>query len=427
MLYVPPSTSATPSDLWFIDGNPYDLEDFVESHPGGREALRLARGTNCTELFRTYHLLGASKMKLLERHRVEVDRTAPEFAELLAPGRFTFHESGFYKTVSARARAYFRDTKQKSGSTRSFQVAAIFGIFLTIGLAIPAFVFGSVWAAVALGVIRGLTSVGPGHGMSHFSQFPRGNWNSWVFRLASPFLVSSWAIWTNSHVRSHHVATLTHDDLQDNYPLKRVQASLPHRTWHRFQHFYIWPIYLLALLLWSLQDFLESVVSLFKAHGVHSRFSWLRRLENVMAIGVNLAFYVGMPFFFLDVPTAALVVLVSTAVASPIVVIQIVVNHEVPETVNLTSNGDSVDWGEHQVTTSHNFGVGSWLALHLSGGLNMQVEHHLFPGVHYAHYPALSAIVQATCLEFGLGYHSSAHVFEAVGKHYHALKLNSTP
>jgi linoleoyl-CoA desaturase len=300
-------------------------------------------------------------------------------------------------------------------------------VLVTIGLAIPSLVFGNVWAALALGLMRGVTSVGPGHSISHFAQFPRGNWNSWFFRLVSPFLVSSWSIWTNSHVRSHHVATLTPEDLQDNYPLKRVQAMLPHRAWHRFQHFYIWPIYLLALPLWAMQDFLESVVSLFKAHGVHTRFSWSRRLENVVAIGINLLFFVGMPFFFLDVASAALVVLVSTAVASPIVVIQIVVNHEVPETINLTSNGDSVDWGEHQVTTSHNFGVDSRIALHLSGGLNMQVEHHLFPGVHYAHYPALSRIVQTTCREFGLTYHSSAHVFEAVAKHYRALKLNSVP
>jgi linoleoyl-CoA desaturase len=418
--------SLAPSQLWFIDGQAYDLRKFVEKHPGGREALWLAQGTNCTELFRTYHLLSGPSKALLLRYRIEVDRKDPHMVALLGGSSFTFEEDGFYKTVARRARDYFRETKQHSGSTKGLQWFAIGSVLLIIALAVPAFAFGNLWAAVALGLMRGITSVGPGHSMSHFSQFPRGNWNSLLFRLASPFLVSSWSIWTNSHVRSHHVVTLTPADLQDHYPLKRIQPSLPHRAWHRFQHFYIWPLYLFALPLWSLQDFLESVVSLFVTPPPERRFSFARRVENVLAIGFNLLLFVGMPFL-LDVGTAFVVLFITTAIASPWVVIQIVVNHEVPETMRTTDSPPNLDWGAHQVITSHNFGVNSRLALHLSGGLNMQVEHHLFPGVHYRHYPALSKIVQAACSEFGLPYHTSAHVFEAMAKHYRALKLNSTP
>lgn len=414
-----------PAALWFIDGEAYDLGLFAERHPGGREALRLACGTNCTELFRSHHLLGGPSRALLSRHRVDVDRRDPRVIELLAQSPFTFAEEGFYKTIARRARDYFRRTKQKTTAGFWWQLLSVAAIVATALLTIPAFVTGSIWAAAALGLLRGVTAVGPGHGMSHFSVFPRGNWNSTLFRLASPFLASTWTIWTNSHVRSHHVATLTAADLQDHYPLKRVRAQLRHRVWHRAQHWYVWPIYLFALPLWALQDFLASVTSLFQ--GSCSRFSFARRLENVVAIGFNLALFHGLPFVFLEPMTALCVVLVSAAVASPIVVLQIVVNHEVPETTAATPTGDPVDWGTHQVQTSHNFAVGSRLALHLSGGLNMQVEHHLFPSVHYRHYPALGEIVRDACAEFGLPYHESAHLWEAVGKHFAVLKANSGP
>lgn len=423
----PDITTIHPSKLWFVEDRAYDLKEWIKDHPGGRAALMLVRGTNCTELFQTYHLMRGPSKARLEKYLVEVDRTDPEIIALLAGSTFTFDKGGFYRTIERRARKYFRKTGKKAGASLGWQILGIVSILVTIALAFPAYVLGNVWAAVALGLVRAMTSVGPGHSMSHFSLFPRGNWNSRIFRMASPFLVSTWSIWTDTHVRSHHVATLTEEDLQDNYPLKRVQPSLKHRSWHKAQHLYIWPIYLLALPLWAVQDFLESLVSLFTDKHLSNPYPFHRRVENVFAIAFNILFMVALPFFFLDWRTALLVCFVSNAISSPLVVLQIVVNHEVPDTMNKITPGEPLDWGTHQVLTSHNFAVKSQFALHMSGGLNMQVEHHLFPRVHYTHYHALSEIVREACTEFGLPYNTSEHVFEAVGKHYSVLKLNSVP
>lgn len=424
---APPCSSQPASELWFVDGRAYDLVDWIEDHPGGREALMFVRGTNCTELFVSYHLMRGPGKARLAKYEVEVDRNDPVFMELLAGSEFTFENADFYKTVEKRVRKYFRDNKKAVGASPFWQAVGLLGILTTIALAVPAYVYGSIWAAVALGLVRAMTSVGPGHSMSHFCLFPRGNWNSTLFRLASPFLVSTWSIWTNTHVRSHHVDTLTAVDLQDNYPLKRIQSKLAHRSWHRLQHFYIWPVYLFALPLWALQDFLESLASLFSSKDLSYPYPLSRRVENVLAIAFNLFFMVALPFCFLDWRSALLVSLISNAVSSPLVVLQIVVNHEVTDTMHRGHTARSNDWGEHQVLTSHNYGVNSLFALHMSGGLNMQVEHHLFPRVHYTHYPALSEIVQEACVEFGLPYHASPHIFRAIQKHYGVLKLRSVP
>lgn len=415
-----------PQNLWFVGGKAYDLAAFVAKHPGGRDALLLGRGTNCTELFASYHLTAHKQARLMARYEVPVDAGDAKALELAGHSRFTFADDGFYKTVKRRVADHFRKKRIKPGASFGVQVMSLLAILGVVALTFPAFVRGSLVAAVALGVLRAVAAVGPGHSMSHFSLFPRGRWNTLVFRLGSPFLVSSWPIWSNSHVRSHHVDTLTPDDLQDNYPLKRVQSALAHRPWHRGQAYYAWLVYALGLPLWSLQDFVLALESLVTGRHLVNAFSLRERLENVIAIGLNLVLSVALPFVFLPWRRAALACVIVNVVSSLLVVIQIVVNHEVPETMS-RSSGEGVDWGRHQVLTSHNFGVDSTIALHLSGGLNMQIEHHLFPGVHYTHFPEISPIVRAACVEFELPYNTSDHVFDAMAKHHRLLQQNGAP
>lgn len=409
--------------LWYIDGKTYDLAPFIAKHPGGKVALALARGADCTELFRSYHLLGGPGAKLLEQYEVTGDARA----EPQAPNRFTFENGEFYLTLQSRVRAHFGGRRDSVHASRAFQLLAAAMIVGTIALMIPAFFYGSVVAALAHGFLRAMTSIGPGHSMSHFSLFPRGRWNMLVFRALSPVMISNPAIWGSAHVVSHHVDTLTPIDLQDNYPFKRIQAGLRHRPWHRAQHFYTWLIYILALPLWSAQDLVLAFISLFTGKHGDRPFSFLACLENTAVFALNIFLTVVLPFLFLPVWDAFLVSAASNVVASLLLVVQIAVNHEVPETSARSGDSANVDWGVHQVLTSHNFGVDSNVALHLSGGLNMQIEHHLFPGIHYTHFRELSKIVRRTCTEFGLPYHTSTSIFEAVQKHYTVLRSHSVP
>ncbi len=419
--------SMTRRRIWYIGHRAYDLSDWLARHPGGRDALVQAEGTNCTELFRSYHLMRAPAAALLARYEIAVDAADPAHVEGLGGSHFTFAEDGFYRAVQGRARAYFDGSRLSTKASSTGQALALVLVLVAVALTFPAFVLGSAGAALALGFLKAIVAVGPGHSMSHFSLFPRGRWNTLVFRMASPFLVSNPAIWSKSHIQSHHVQTLTEHDLQDNYPFKRVQPGLRHRSWHRGQHVYAWIIYLFGLPLWAMQDFLRSFVSLFSGTHAGIRFTLAQRLENTLVIGVNLFLSLALPFCFLPFGHALLVCLLVNVPSSLILVLQIAVNHEVPETQGNVVAGAPIDWGVHQVLTSHNYAVRSPVALHFSGGLNMQIEHHLFPSVHFRHYPALSGLVRETCAEFGLPYHESETMWEAVTKHYRVLRLHSVP
>jgi linoleoyl-CoA desaturase len=79
-------------------------------------------------------------------------------------------------------------------------------------------------------------------------------------------------------------------------------------------------------------------------------------------------------------------------------------------------------WAVHQVETTVDFARGSRLAAWLLGGLNFQVEHHLFPRICHINYPAISVIVEETCRDFGIRYSAHPGFWSGVASHYRWLR-----
>lgn len=80
------------------------------------------------------------------------------------------------------------------------------------------------------------------------------------------------------------------------------------------------------------------------------------------------------------------------------------------------------EWAVHQLKTTANFATRNKLITWWVGGLNFQVEHHLFPRVSHIHYPAISKIVRKACQEFGITYIENPTMRLAVASHIHHLK-----
>jgi len=76
-----------------------------------------------------------------------------------------------------------------------------------------------------------------------------------------------------------------------------------------------------------------------------------------------------------------------------------------------------VEWAVHQINTTSNFATKNKIVSWFTGGLNYQVEHHLFPRISHVHYPAINEIVKDTCEKFGIGYNEHRTVLSAVRSH----------
>ena len=85
------------------------------------------------------------------------------------------------------------------------------------------------------------------------------------------------------------------------------------------------------------------------------------------------------------------------------------------------------DWALHQIKTTCDFAVDNPYLTWLLGGLNFQVEHHIFPGICHLHYPAIQKIVKKYCREKGIVYRAEKTFLSAIGRHLAHLKAMSRP
>jgi linoleoyl-CoA desaturase len=80
-------------------------------------------------------------------------------------------------------------------------------------------------------------------------------------------------------------------------------------------------------------------------------------------------------------------------------------------------------WAEHQIKTSSNFSMDNRVISWFVGGLNFQIEHHLFPKVSHIHYPAISKIVIEKCAEFNLPYNQYPTITGAIASHFRVMRM----
>jgi fatty acid desaturase len=429
------------SKLWVLHGQVYDFTDFVKYHPAGSRAILLGRGRDCTVLFESYHTILPSDA-LLEKYRVSAPNAKLE--ESRSAKLFSFEEGGFYRTLKQRTREYFKTNNLTTKATTMeiiYFVATILSIYFCTW---AAFVQGSLIAAVLHGVGRAICIIQPTHATSHYAMF-RSVWlNQWAYRISMAVSGSSPAQWTTKHIINHHVETnLCPTDDDTMYPIKRILHEFPRLFFHKYQHIYIWLVYPYTTILWHFSNLAKLAIGaargqMYEGIAKVSQETSGDWVETAMTLFFFTFFRLLLPFLCLPFTTAAAVFLLSEWTCSTWFALQFAVSHEVDECVEheksvldtlkaneakgVVNQGGLVDWGAHQVRASHNYSADSLLSLHFSGGLNLQIEHHLFPSIHYTHYPALSKIVQQTCKEFNLPYTLSPSMMGAVTKHYQQLK-----
>jgi linoleoyl-CoA desaturase len=87
----------------------------------------------------------------------------------------------------------------------------------------------------------------------------------------------------------------------------------------------------------------------------------------------------------------------------------------------------NTSWAVHQVETTVDFAPRNRLLTWYVGGLNFQIEHHLFPQICHVHYPELAKLVKETCAEFGLRYNAHKSFRAGVVSHFRWLRRMGMP
>ena len=287
------------------------------------------------------------------------------------------------------------------------------------------------WANVLLCIVLGWAYAGVGfcimHDAIHGGYSKHTNINK-LFGLTMEMLGSSSFIWRQKHNVWHHTYTNISgldEDLETNGLLRMT----PHEPWKpmfRFQHIYVPFVYSLTGFSFFLRDFRVYFTGKSDDHHAYPKMNfndkiifWAGKLFFAMVLIIIPMFF----FVWWQVLLGMILTLMTVGVtlAAIFQLAHVMEPADFPEPVGDPLHIEN-EWAIHQVETTVNFAPKNHLLNWYAGGLNFQIEHHLFPHICHVHYPKLSPIVQQVCAEFGVNYYSYPTYFSALIDHLRSLK-----
>ncbi|CDF33627.1 polyunsaturated fatty acid desaturase [Chondrus crispus] len=423
-----------------VDGLVYDITEFVDRHPGGKEILLFALGRDATNLFNSYHPFTDVPRVVLKKYRIGSLATFEH--PVYKP------DSGFYKEASQVLKRYFEENGVDSknpwnGVVRMAPVyvcffAAYYAIYCVPGVPFAA----RVALAVLLGVCQGMPLTGWMHDASHVSIGRSEKWWWGVGRFSLDYMSgSSMVSWRNQHVLGHHVYTnvmgadpdLPTDLAGDPRRLVQQQAWA---SVYRWQHLYLPPLYGILALKSRMQDLTEVFSKHTNGPIRVNPISVQDYLRMLSAKAVWLFYRVVVPYVFLTAvsrPQLAVLFLATEFTTGYWLAFNFQVSHisdEVDFLFSDTAKRESgkcpavyeQEWAESQIKTTIDYSHDSPLAAYFSGALNYQTIHHLFPCVSQYHYPTVNPLIMDVAKKYGYEFKVYDSYADALAAHIRHLR-----
>ena len=345
----------------------------------------------------------------------------------------------FSRTLRARVNQYFEDNNiKRQGDWRTVvKTIAMFTMYFAPYVIMMNFNLNA-WQFILCSIIMGVGVAGIGLAVMHDSihgSFSDKKWVNNVFGYSLNIIGGNALSWRIQHNVLHHSFTNVRG-LDEDLEAGNIMRFTPYEPWkprHKYQHIYSW-------LLYSLMTFSWVLVKDFKRIAKYNKLGLLEG-QNVSfpaaiaTIAVSKIFYIG---YMLVLP-------LTIGGYSPAVVFSgFILMHLIGglllamifQPAHIMEDHDFIEEGTdqlplcyeaHQLNTTSNFGANNKLLTWYCGGLNYQVEHHIFPSISHIHYPEISKIVEATANEFGVPYRSVPTFGEALAIHQRTMKKLSQP
>ncbi len=346
--------------------------------------------------------------------------------------------SQFGDEVTRRVHAYFDDNRLSMKANAAMIRKTVIMFIVTFGAygCILAGV-GGPWTMLGLAMLMGIGTAGLGFCVGHDALHGAYASRPWVNRLLGytfDVIGANGYMWQLTHNVIHHTYTNIHgvDDDLDASPLLRLSPQAPLRLVHRYQHIYGFVAYSFSSLSWAFvkdyQQFLKRPLGPFR-HPVHPPAEVVKLL--VMK-AVYYTYTLVIPLWVLPLSTGQIIIgyLAMHATAGLILGVVFQLAHVVEPTAHPVADDHgrmAQAWTIHQMETTANFAERNRAVSWFVGGLNHQIEHHLFPKVCSIHYPRISGIVRAVAADHGVPYHSHDTLGAAIRSHYRMLRSLGNP
>ncbi|MFN8546944.1 MAG: acyl-CoA desaturase [Candidatus Eisenbacteria bacterium] len=338
----------------------------------------------------------------------------------------------FQTELRRRIDEFFRQSGRRQRDCPEMYLKTAILMTSLVGLYVLLVFFASTWwQALPLAMLLGLNTAAIGFNVQHDGGHHAYSDRPWVNKLAAlamDLIGASSYVWSWKHGVLHHTYTnLTGLDSDIDFGVfGRGTPHQPLRRYHRWQHWYLWPLYGLMIARWELwADFADA------AQGRIGNYRIPRPSGTHLAIflGGKVVFFglcFGLPMLHHSVWAVLGCYVVFALVLGLVLSVVFQLAHCVEEAAfpmpNPQTGNIEAAWAIHQVQTTVDFSRRSRVASWLLGGLNYQIEHHLFPRICHVNYPAMSAIVESTCREYGIRYNVHPSFLAGVASHYRWLR-----
>jgi linoleoyl-CoA desaturase len=348
-------------------------------------------------------------------------------------------KSTFASTLKERVESYFKNNhlSRHANKLMIFKTVFFFSLMLSfyvliIAAALPLLI--KLTFAILLGMTMAFVGFNICHDALHgaYSANKRVNKSlGFTFNIlgANPY------VWNLTHNIVHHSYTniVGHDeDIEIAPGLVRVSHTDKLNKLQRYQHIYAFFLYGLTTLSWF---FRKDYLKFFQKNIGDSHVNKHPKIEYFNLFFYKIIYYflfIVLPLLVMDITWWQFLIgfLAMNFAEGMVLGLVFQLAHVVEDTEIRHPNEENAieeAWAIHQMRTTANFASQNKLASFLCGGLNMQVEHHLFPKVCHVHYRKISDIVKKTAIEFNLPYNENKTFFSALRSHYHFLKKLGRP
>lgn len=351
----------------------------------------------------------------------------------MAKVTFNNRQTVFYDSIKTRVDDYFRKNNiAKTGNIQLFTKAlvlipAFIGIYIVLVFIQPPVVL-SILLCMVLGFLAASIGFNVMHDACHGS-YSKYKWVNELLGLSINFLGGNAFLWKFKHNVIHHTYTNVDgvDDDIAKMPLIRQCQSQKWKPAHRYQHIYSVLIYALSSFLWvTLMDFMKYLGRKVYTTPIHKI-----PLKEHVIFWVSKVFYVGV-YIVLPVYVVGwlpwLIGFFAMHFAMGLTLAMVFQLAHVVEDVEFEDANSGTlrierEWAVHQVKTTADFATDNKLISWFLGGLNFQIEHHLFPKISHVHYPAIRLIVEDVCKEQGIRHVNYPTMSSAIVSHFRFMKL----
>lgn len=346
--------------------------------------------------------------------------------------KFPAAKNSLHAELRKRVQEYFDVNGISSTGNSNLYVKAIVFVSLFLIIYLHLLLFTTAWYwGIAECIVLGCLIAGIGFNIMHdgsHGSFSKRKWSNRLAAYSANIVGANHFMWNIKHNMIHHSFTNVDgvdDDIEVGF-LMRMAPSQKRYKMHRFQHLYFWVLYLMLYVFWI---FFSDYNKYFTQRIGEMPLKKMTAKDHIAFWGIKI--YHGFVFIALPIILVGWLhwligFLTFSFVAGFVLSIVFQLAHTVEGTefpvAEMPANRLPDEFAEHQIKTTANFATKNKIVSWLLGGLNFQIEHHLFPKISHVHYPAISNIVRNVCGEYHLKYIEYPTVGKAIGAHIRFLK-----